>query len=367
MYTLPRAMDAAVSWTNPHHACTPSRTWRDVPGCTSTQHVSVAPIRSALHAAWNDYILPPHMTLSQGELADRILDTRRTRTFIDALGSTIPPVQYMQLDVPCRPIDTRAAPPRLRQAVLGVAVLQQVVAVSDAAWHVPDVYFNARACTLLHEPCAACACKLQWKTPGTTPGIGVDTDDASVAWSKAAFGLKSRAMCCSPLHLGDVLYVPQNVLVPHMRHPLLYVGGGLVVHMTHTRKGEGGGNGLVSIVPLLRQRGGSQKPIRFGPPGSPLVRYTRIRRAVQCLGMWQYHVRDANCEHFMTDICGQPRMSRALTQGASVVFPLVLLILVGIVLCTCVGERRCVNRTVPNAPAVCPPPNGRAPHWGARR
>lgn len=303
--TTARADDGAIAradWCRPAY-------------CIDSRHARAAVITAHLQAAWDECVPPtPRRAGAAASAAKSALhDTRLTQAYVAAR----PELQYLTRDVPWRHMDRRIAPPRLRQACIAHAILHKLRHLPDAAWDTPDMYFNTAACTLLHAPCVVCATAAARQTSGAA---------AAAAPMKEMVGSRPPSQCCVPLRIGDVLSVPQNTFVRHMRHPLLYVGNGMVLHLTH-RWMHGKGRGLVHVTGLVRQRNGSRAPLTLSAPCAPAVRAARVARGVLSMGVWRYHALDANCEHFMADICGTPRRSDALQQGSLVVIPLGLLAL----------------------------------------
>lgn len=195
------------------------------------------------------------------------------------------------------------APPR-RAALLAAALWHTLhtqlstCAQGEAALDAVDVYFDARGgkCVAAHQ-------------------AAVHANDARVL----------------PLRLGDVLYSAQSMLVPHMVHPCVYVGGGRVVHVTtqHT-----------SIVHIERHTRDAPvwAPIThapvdvFGTP-TPAQRRQRVFRALACIGTWPYHPLWNTCEHFVRAVCGVPRGLRVQSlQSAAPLYAIVVVALWAVIM-----------------------------------
>jgi len=208
------------------------------------------------------------------------------------------------------PYKRKHAPPD-RAAVLAAAlwdVLHAQLAAhaaGEAALDDVDVYFDPRT-----RECIA-------------------PDDA--AGLRAAAHGAGRVHAPRPLRLGDVLYSAQSVVVPHMVHPCLYVGGGRVVHVTteHT-----------SIVHIERHTrdAPSWAPIThapvevFGTP-TPAARRGRVFRALACIGVWPYHPLWNTCEHFVRAVSGVPRGLRVSSlRSAAPMYAIVVVALWALVM-----------------------------------
>jgi hypothetical protein len=144
---------------------------------------------------------------------------------------------------------------------------------------------------------------------------------------KAKDKVRVHACCgaCTPLRVGDVIDARQACFTPHMMHPMLYMGGGMVAHFTRDTYT----NGRVSLRHLNKQAAGGKlypQDSRVFARVSGEQRMWRVRRAAAILGHWPYDMTLFSCEHVMRSVCGVPQSHRisSIPDATPIVLTLVL-------------------------------------------